>query len=669
MPNTFKSIIKISIVIALISAVFLFAPQARGQEKTSAQEKSSPTPSPTSSPIFEPPRTPGENEDSSVGTTPTPTPTPSEVLDPFKEARPVKFDFKESNIKKIKITSCGKLFEFEGYQVKPGEILIPLSTKNTDKLLANFGTTARYDKETRQVIFTRRDKRAMRMKIDYNVVDHAGTKKEIPVPPRIIEGMVHISPNSFSRFLWSCFLYNEEKELYYMDPFVLDVYLHTTDEGLTKVVAKGTGPLEHRILKLRKPTRFVIDIMNSCLDGKAREIDHPSLGAIRFSQHELMGEDGNIVRIVIPESENIEVALAKTWSKRYVEAELRPRRSSAPVQNLAVQKVENLEVRETKNLVTIIMETTGSIQLEWNRLLPPDDRFFVDIPGTIFPARKKKFSLKNDFLPVVKVAQFQPQPDPIVRMVMPLEGPRKVTIKSDPDDPNRVKFYIAREKIDSKTAARRGFFITYYPSRGLVICLDPGHGGSDPGAVNHKKNLLEKDLTLDIARRLKKKLVRDGWTVVMTRNSDRDVTYAGSPDYEELGARTSIANDLRADIFISLHINSSIRPQVCGFSTYWYKKSDKKLASMIQNSMVAALDCRDLGIRKDRFFVLHRTRMPAVLVESGFISNDDEADNLKNPAYRQKIADAIIQGLRAYAKTMKLNKNKNKVENKAKKKR
>jgi N-acetylmuramoyl-L-alanine amidase len=585
--------------------------------------------------------------------TPTPTivpsPSPTVEMEKFLDENPVEFQFEPSKLKKFTIYSCGYRNHFNGYEEKTGEILIPLSDRVTDMMLDRFETKVKYDNETQEIVFSRKDNKTLRMKVDYPVADFNGEKREIPVPPRLIYGMIHISPNSFARFLWTCFLYDEKNDYFYLDPFLLDVGIET-DRGLSKVVAKGTGPFRNRILKLRNPNRFVIDVMNSVLDGKARSITHPVLGEIRFSQHTLMGDEGNIVRIVIPESENFEVALAQSRAPNFVEAELRERRSIAPVQNLAIQKIQNIRIQEETDRVTITLEATGPVQVEGSRLLSPDDRIFIDIPGTVYPDMKNEFNLNSDFLPSLRVAQFQPMPDPRVRIVLPLEGPRKVVLDTEKNDPKKVKIVVTRDMVNP-ALDRNLFLVSYYPTTGIVICIDPGHGGSDPGAVNRSMGLLEKTLTLDISNRLKDLLTKEGWTVAMTRNTDRDVSWAGSPNFEELGARTSVANGVRADIFVSIHINAAVNTGAKGFSTYWFKSQDQELAKHVQRAMMTQLTCRkDLGIRNDRFFVLAHSRMPAVLVEAGFISNTEDAKMLSDPAFRQKIAESIMEGLRSYAR-------------------
>ena len=592
----------------------------------------------------------------SVSPAASPLPSPDPSIDPFKGESPEKFDFKPSGLKTLRFSSCGKWFSIPGYVISYSQVLIPLDNIYVKRMLENFYTEVKYDKETGIITFTRENDKVMRMKIDYDVVDYIGKKKKIPIPPRLIYDKPYISPLSFSKFIWAYYSHNEKTNVYYLDSWLLDVNLETSKRGKVTLVAKGTGKLKYRILKLREPTRFVIDVMDACLDGKARAIHHPTLGDIRFSQHELMSDEGNIVRIVVPESEEIEIVMQKPRSQKYVEANLRPRQISAPVQDLATQKITGLQVSENANMVTVTLSASGPFQMEWSRLLNPDNRFFLDIPGMIYPNRKKTINLKSEYLPQIKIAQFQPKPSPIVRMVFKLEDPKKVTIQTNSKTPNKVKIFISKENINPKKAARNGFMITYYPSKGLVICIDPGHGGSDPGAVNRKMGIYEKTITLDIARRLKALLKKEGWTVVMTRNSDRDVTYPGSPDFEELYARARIANDLRAHVFMSIHNDASVNPKTKGVTTYYGKPKDKVLASHVQSSLAMGTGRRNIGIRRRPFAVVRHSKMPAVLVEVCYLSNSSEAKLLRNPKFRQKAAEALMRGLRVYAHKMKLKK-------------
>lgn len=182
--------------------------------------------------------------------------------------------------------------------------------------------------------------------------------------------------------------------------------------------------------------------------------------------------------------------------------------------------------------------------------------------------------------------------------------------------------------------------------KGKVIVIDPGHGGSDPGAVG-PDNIQEKTITLAVALKVKELLEQAGATVVMTRTDDRDVYAPNDSAEDELGARAAVGNKNKADVFVDIHANYFANPQVRGTGTYYYPKSayDKLLAQSIQNSVVNAGNLNDRGIFQANFYVLKHTLMPAMLIELGFISNPEEERLLDTPQFQQKLAQGIVNGL------------------------
>ncbi|RAP28937.1 hypothetical protein DID78_04370 [Candidatus Marinamargulisbacteria bacterium SCGC AG-343-D04] len=172
-----------------------------------------------------------------------------------------------------------------------------------------------------------------------------------------------------------------------------------------------------------------------------------------------------------------------------------------------------------------------------------------------------------------------------------------------------------------------------------VIIVDAGHGGADPGAVY--KTIYEKNYTLDIALKLKTLLEKEGAYVIMTRKSDAS---------KSLHRRIRIANNNKADLFLSVHLNSFTSKKAHGSATYYYKHKDKKLAYHIQKQLKRDLKLKSNGVKRGRFFVLRNTKMPASLVEPLFITNPKEKKLLTKPEYREKIARSLFQGLKNYFK-------------------
>lgn len=173
----------------------------------------------------------------------------------------------------------------------------------------------------------------------------------------------------------------------------------------------------------------------------------------------------------------------------------------------------------------------------------------------------------------------------------------------------------------------------------LTVVLDPGHGGGDPGAIGIG-GIREKDINLAIAEKVKANLEARGINVVMARASDVEI---------DLAPRVTVAERVNADIFVSIHSNaiSLSRPDVNGLETYYYS-SGLRLAQTIHNNVLQQTDLRDRGVRRARFYVLVNTSMPAVLVETGFVTGAEDAARFRNPAKRDEIANGISNGVLQY---------------------
>ncbi|NBD33890.1 MAG: AMIN domain-containing protein [Cyanobacteria bacterium] len=175
----------------------------------------------------------------------------------------------------------------------------------------------------------------------------------------------------------------------------------------------------------------------------------------------------------------------------------------------------------------------------------------------------------------------------------------------------------------------------------LLVVLDPGHGGKDPGAVGIG-GLQEKNVVLPISHHVRKTLQSNGLQVKMTRWDDRFIS---------LGGRTAMANREDADLFISIHANaiSMSRPDVNGTETFYYS-SGRALAQAIQRNIISKIDMRDRGVKKANFYVLRNSAMPAVLVEVGFVTGREDAPRLADPNFRKRMADAIADGILQYVR-------------------
>ena len=173
-----------------------------------------------------------------------------------------------------------------------------------------------------------------------------------------------------------------------------------------------------------------------------------------------------------------------------------------------------------------------------------------------------------------------------------------------------------------------------------IICIDAGHGGDDPGAVNGKR--YEKTAALAIAKKVAARLIADGYKVVFTRGLDKNLS---------LAERCRISNDREADAFISIHLNAATNKKASGIETWRYEKvgsTTKKLANEVQAELIGATGAVDRGVKTTTaFYVLKHTKAPAILVEAGFISNSADCQKLFNASYQTKVAKAIAKGVKS----------------------
>lgn len=188
--------------------------------------------------------------------------------------------------------------------------------------------------------------------------------------------------------------------------------------------------------------------------------------------------------------------------------------------------------------------------------------------------------------------------------------------------------------------------------KGKVICIDPGHGGTDVGAIGHigGKEVYEKNITLSIALPLRDMLKSAGAKVVMTRETDKDVYDPWADADPELQARCDVANEAHANAFVSIHIDSFSNSSVDGTTAYYNAKSSKDLllAQMMHQATMNSLSIPDRGVKSNDFYVNVHTAMPSVLMEMGFITNDHRVKMLTSTWGPRGIAQSLFNGLVNY---------------------
>lgn len=250
------------------------------------------------------------------------------------------------------------------------------------------------------------------------------------------------------------------------------------------------------------------------------------------------------------------------------------------------------------------------------------DRVALDIHNGVFRDRRADIEIGSGGIRNVVVSQFGLHPN-LTRVLVHLNHKIAYTVATA-DGGRTVTVVFAN-------AGRPG------PLAPAVI-IDPGHGGEDPGAIG-PRGTHEADVALGIGRLVKAALERQGMHAVLTRNDDSTVALEDRPD---------LAERYGGVVFVSIHANASADPSVQGTTTYYYTPQSRALAEMVQAEVVRALGEPDRGILAARFYVLVNTQMPAILVETAFISNAAEEAMLRDPAVQTRIAEAIARGVAAF---------------------
>jgi N-acetylmuramoyl-L-alanine amidase len=340
--------------------------------------------------------------------------------------------------------------------------------------------------------------------------------------------------------------------------------------------------------------------------------------------------------------------------------------------------VTGIAVQPSADGVTVAIAITGDTGYEWHRLRDPDNRFWVDIKNAQLQGPPIEESASA---PLISVRARQDDPS-TVRIALSLQGPKSVAVTpsatglgilvggEDVGDAPRSgsgsvgnvvsegqqnAALVTPAPLDESGGSENsgestwkfGPHSNYVPTNPRLIVLDPGHGGSDRGTIHG--GVAEADLTLDMAKRLRDILTARGWQVKMTRDTDVDVYAADDTAKQELQARVDLANKAGARLFVSIHANAFINSGPYGTTCYISKADDVAFARTVA-AHLASDGTKDDGIVKSHLYVTLHTRMPAVLIETAFLSNPGDYALLTSASWRQKVAEEIADGIAQYSR-------------------
>lgn len=380
----------------------------------------------------------------------------------------------------------------------------------------------------------------------------------------------------------------------------------------------ASGPLWGRFSVLHDPYRLVIDFPLATLVTGSREGEAPSAGITRWriSQYE-----PDTVRLVLELARPLTVREHRFYPARPEEPSGLGWPGYAGIYRLQLgPALTGVGVSLIPDGVALLIEGESALQAQVSRLMAPE-RVVVDLPGAVLPA---------DWAPVeldggrgVKQVRVGRNRTDLVRVVIDTQQPMRYQVHRSPD--------------------RRRLVLTLEPSAmaGTLVVLDAGHGGHDRGAIG-VNGLMEADVNLELALKLGRRLQEEGARVIWTRSTD---VFLPLPD------RPKIANDLKADLFISIHNNSC--PDDCagsGTETFYLpsREENRILAQALQEALVQRLGLPDRGIKQRNLSVLRNAEVPAALVEVAFLSNPQEEALLRDPAFIDRAVEALVEGVRRY---------------------
>lgn len=369
--------------------------------------------------------------------------------------------------------------------------------------------------------------------------------------------------------------------------------------------------------------KVVVDVIDSLLkyNGEPSSINSEVIEGVRFSQFSPAGiyePDDKISRVVVDLKENTSmdnVYVENAENQIYVFV------SGKPLEGIDYYKdsINLAKLEITANEKGEYLKEYNSAKNEIDLMLSKDniilDPLKIDIDDSIVKYINVDDKSSNEYYNIsIKLA----------------EG-TKFKDNSDGKITDKIMFSFTNDKIKESRY------------RDKLIVIDAGHGGHDPGAVSPRLNVKEKDVNLEVSLKLKKLLENEGFKVYLTRDDDN---YIGLYD------RSTIANELKADAFISVHANAASRSSAEGAMVLYYPndgRGNKVFADIMRDALVEGLNTPDKGIiQRPKLVVTRETKMPAVLLELGFLTNPREEKLLSQEDYRQKCAEATLKGIIKY---------------------
>jgi N-acetylmuramoyl-L-alanine amidase len=400
------------------------------------------------------------------------------------------------------------------------------------------------------------------------------------------------------------------------------------EDGNMRITADGS--LVPRSIMLDNPERLVLDLIGARLKSTSQEKTYQNgTEEMRVTQF-----DSSIVRVVFTgrDTHNREVRISNNEKQVLVLGEGKENSEGFRADN----KVLSIKLhRNSKEEVVYAVESSKKLDYKFLKLHNPE-RLVVDLIGLDYDdalgaeqlpetefVQDLRFGLATLGKPVTRIV-FDMKTKNVIEEFKESNGSKTLLIRMIGVSPDKVKGGVEIE------AAQK--------SAGTVVVLDAGHGGYDSGAVYGGYN--EKDITLDITRKVQEYLAAAGINVYMVRSEDRFIS---------LAERVEVTNAVDPKIFVSIHVNALItNPEMQGLQTYYYSSTGKQLGAVIHKQLLTDVLMPDQRIRHANFWVTKYTKAPSVLLELGFMTNVAERKKLVRESYQNDLAKSVARGIIKY---------------------
>jgi N-acetylmuramoyl-L-alanine amidase len=581
---------------------------------------------------------------------------------------------------------------FEHAEADHGEIAVSTSDGGLRRFLDRLGATLAYEPQSRYVIVTSQDRRTIVFSIgdaSYTVdgvrlraafaARAAGTDAVLPffalARALYVEAVPAGAETVLQPRLGALDVRADGTRTYVTVRAAMPLLTTTNADTPERLQLTFTGQ-GSSLAAVRRPAGGAIDEIDVAVGGTPR---------VPTTTVTLAGAPGTTHRVIAGDTPD---TISVVFEPRADVAQTPPAPSALPVSDSGAvpaatpplvagrSTVTDLEIAQTSDdALSVRLTLSAAAAFEWHRLL--DHRWYLDLANTtlIGPGRDEHPSFGA--VASVRVRQTGTSDAPSVRVAFTLNADQQIAIEPDATgitivvtnvaaaDPERVGYgrtggppvvpsAVAEEPASSPPPWK------FEPGSGSrTIVIDPGHGGDDTGTAHN--GLVEKTLALDIALRLRALLAAQGWTVRLTRDSDIDpvsqqnlaqMRADGKPNANDrayLQTRCDVANAIGARLFISIHANSAPFTGARGTTFYWFKPQDLAFAQALEHSVIPLAGTQDDGTRHENFYVVRHTTMPAVLIETAFVTNPADAELLHQPSFLQSLAQGIANGVKAFA--------------------